>query len=166
MNQMSKKRLTLNRPKKMLINSKKNTTSSQYSKDFFKWTEHQIAALKNKEFDNLDIKNLVEEIETLGRTEKRTLESYLTVLFLHLLKIKYQPKKHTRSWDLSIKNAEYHAKKVYAQNPSLKEHLPEIFRDAYFSARLNAANETGLEEKVFPKKCPWKIEDIFPKTRR
>jgi Domain of unknown function DUF29 len=133
----------------------------EYDKDFYKWTSNQAKFLKKREFLKLDIDNLIEEIESLGRSERRTLESHLVNLFLHLLKIKYQPGKHTRSWDLSIKNAEYHAKKVYSQNPSLKQQLTDIFKDAYYTARLKAIDETGLEENVFPEDCLWKIEEIL-----
>lgn len=146
-------------PKKLSITPTKKINHDQ---DFFKWTMVQARFLKNKEFSNLDIDNLIEEIEALGRSEARTLESHLANLFLHLLKIKYQPGKHTRSWDLSVQNAEYHAKKVYAQNPSLAQHLPEIFKDAYYTARLKAIDETGLEEDLFPTTCLWKIKEIFP----
>lgn len=140
--------------------------SLEYDKDFFKWTDSQAKLLKKGKFVELDIDNLIQEIESLGRTEKRTLESHLANLFLHLLKIKYQPGKHTRSWDLSVKNAEYQAKKVYAQNPSLIKYLPEIFKDAYYIARLRAIDETGLEEDAFPKNCLWKIEEIFPEVKK
>lgn len=155
-------------PKRMTVTLKRDAKAPKvppevplYEKDFFDWTTMQASLLKKGEYKKLDIDHLVEEIEALGRSERRTLESHLANLFLHLLKIKYQPGKHTRSWDLSIKNADYHAKKVYQQNPSLKQHLPDIFADAYYTAKLKACDETGLEEDVFPEKCPWKVKDIL-----
>lgn len=78
------------------------------------------------------------------------------------MKIKYQPGKHTRSWDLSVKNSEYHAKRVYNDNRSLKQYLNDIFKDAYYTARLKAIDETGLDENVFPEECLWTKEEILP----
>ncbi len=139
---------------------------SSYDKDFAKWSKDQARFLKKQEFSKLDLKNLIEEIESLGRSEKRTLESYVMKLLLHLLKVKYQPKKHTRSWDLSIKQMSHSAKKTLSENPSLKPKLKEIVDDAYFSARLQASSETGLDENTFPEKCPWSLKEIFPELEK
>jgi len=132
-----------------------------HEKDFFKWTRKQAACLKKQEFSNLDIENLIEEIESLGRSERRTLESYLEVMLMHMLKVKSQPQRHSKSWDLSIKNSRQKFKKVLKQSPSLKSKFAEILKDAYASARLDAALETGLDEKVFPINCPWTMDQIL-----
>ena len=132
-----------------------------YDSDFYKWTKNQANFLKQKEFSKLDINHLIEEIESLGRSEKRAIESYLANLILHLLKIKYQPGKHTKSWDLSVTNSKYHIDKLLKNNPSLKRYLPEILKDAYFTARLNAIDETGLEDKLFPQDCEWTLKEIL-----
>lgn len=132
-----------------------------YEQDFYGWTRMQSRLLKKQEFSNLDIENLIEEIESLGRSERRTLESYLEILLMHMLKVEYQPAKHSKSWDLSIKNSRQKFKKVLKQNPSLKPKLPEILKDAYESARLDAALETKLEEKKFPVNCPWTMDEIL-----
>lgn len=153
------KKIVKRRPKKVSVNKKAKLPA--YDKDFYKWTKTQANLLKKEEFQKLDLENLIEEIESLGRSEKRTLKSYLKILLLHLLKVKFQPNNHTNSWKLSIKNSRFEAKGVLKENPSLKPKLPEILKEAYFSARLEAAKETGLDEKTFPQDCPWKIEDIF-----
>ena len=80
---------------------------------------------------------------------------------MHLLKARYQPTKHSKSWDLSIKNSRQKFKKVLKKNPCLKPKLPEILIDSYESARLDAALETKLDEKAFPINCPWKIEEVL-----
>lgn len=145
------------RSKKLVIAPSKK----EYEKDFYKWVNKQANLLKNREFSHLDIENLIEEIESLGRSEKRTLKSYLENLLTHMLKGKFQPGMHTTSWDLSIKEAKYKAQTTLKENPSLKPALKEILKDAYFSARLRAALETKMEEKVFPKECPWKLNELF-----
>ncbi len=134
---------------------------SLHNHDFYKWTLSQAHFLKTGDYKKLDIDHLIEEMESLGNSEKSKLESHLTILLMHLLKIKFQPAMHTRSWDLSIKNSRYHAIDTYKDNPSLKQYLPKIFKNAYFTARLKAMDETGLEEKVFPLECPWTIEEIM-----
>jgi hypothetical protein len=56
---------------------------NSYEKDFYSWTQEQADLLRNGQFNNLDIPNLIEEIETMGRSEKRELESRLTILLIH-----------------------------------------------------------------------------------
>lgn len=138
-------------------------SKKEYEDDFFKWTHNQSNLLRKKEFSKLDIDNLIEEIESLGKSEKRTLRSYLEILLMHMLKIKFQPSKRTKSWSLSIKESSHKAEMVLEENPSLKAKLKDILEDAYFSARLKAASETELEENVFPEICPWNLREIFPK---
>lgn len=132
-----------------------------YEKDFCGWSLQQSDLLKRQEFSKLDMQNLIEEIESLGRSEKRTLESHLEVFLTHLLKKKIQPEKHTRSWDLSIKYSRCKALRILKDNPSLKSKLYNVFESAYESARLNAARETRLDENLFPEECPWAIEEIL-----
>lgn len=136
-----------------------NKTS--YDSDFVGWTCQQANLVKNRNFEELDMTNLIEEIESMGRSQADKLESHLKILMLHLLKIKYQPDKHTRSWDLSIKSSSHSAKKTLKKNPSLKSKLDEIISDAYYDARLEAADQTGLDEKLFPVDCFFTIKELL-----
>jgi hypothetical protein len=134
----------------------------EHETDFSKWTQRQSRHLKRREFSQLDIDNLIEELEGLGRSEKRALKSYIEVFLMHLLKIQFQPKKRTISWDLSIKEAKYKAQSILQENPSLQPKLKELIKEAYFYARIKAALETGLNEDKFPEECPWTVKDLFP----
>lgn len=134
----------------------------EYDKDFSKWANNQAKYLSKKEFEKLDIENLIEEIRDLGKREKQMLTSYLENLLMHLLKVKFQPEKRTNSWDNSIEIASHKAQKTLVENPSLKPKLKEIVKDAYFSARLLAASETNLNKETFPKECPWDLKELFP----
>ena len=136
-------------------------TSNEYNEDFYEWTGSQVIALRNHDVDKIDFIHLIEEIECLGISLQRALESYLSNLMMHKLKIMYQPQKHTMSWDNSIKNAYFQIEKLIRKNPSLKSHLTDLFQDAYFTARLNASSETGLSENVFPTSSPWSIEELL-----
>lgn len=140
---------------------KKKESSFFYEKDFYKWTKSQASLLKDKDFTHLDIVNLIEEIESLGRTERRAIKSHLIILLQHLLKIKMQPKKHTSSWDKSVKNARQEIHFILEDSPSLKRELSRLLSDSYPFARDNAIAETGLDEKDFPKECPWKLSEIL-----
>src|ERR1700722_3477118 len=155
-----KKRIASSVQKQMTTTAKKKNLSP-YQKDFYKWTKKQASFLKSGELDKLDIANLAEEIESLGRSERRTLRSFLVVLLMHMLKVKYQPGKHTKSWNLSIENARLELKEVLKENPSLKPELETIIKEAYARARLEASIETGLDKKSFPKACPWQAKEIL-----
>jgi hypothetical protein len=60
-----------------------------YEKDYYLWLEKTINLLENNQFSDLDLENLIEEISSIGKSEKRSLESYLTRLLEHLLKLVY-----------------------------------------------------------------------------
>jgi Domain of unknown function DUF29 len=151
-------------PKKFSVaaSTRHELEEQEYDADFYKWTKNQAKFLKKREFSKLDLDHLIEEIESLGRSEKRTLKSYVELLLMYKLKIKFQPRKHTISWDLSVKEANHKAQTTLQENPSLKPKLKDIVNDAYFSARLKAALETGMEEETFPIECPWNLKDLFP----
>lgn len=148
--------------KKMSVASNERK-SATYDNDFFKWTKSQAKFLKNEEFSKLDRDNLIEEIESLGRSQKDKLKSHLENLLMHMLKVKVQGKgKATTSWRLSIKEASHKAQKALQENPSLKPKLKEVLEDAYFSSRIRAALETKMAEDKFPEECPWGLKEIFP----
>lgn len=134
---------------------------SLYDSDFYAWTHQQAALLRAGRFGEADIANIVEEIETLGRSEKRELVSRLTVLLMHLLKWRFQPALRGRSWRLTIQGQRLELARHMRDNPSLKSRLPEALADAFDSARVDAARQTGLEPADFPDKCPWSYDEII-----
>ncbi len=131
-----------------------------YKQDFYGWTQEQVALLKSGRLADLDIDNLIEEIETMGRSEKRALESRLSVLLLHLLKWHYQPSRRGNSWKFTIAEQRLKFQKVLKQNPGLKSEICEILTDAYEYAVLKATHETGLRPDIFPMTCPWTLEQL------
>lgn len=131
-----------------------------YHSDFYSWTQQQASLLKTRQLNELDFENLIEEIETMGRSEKRALESRLAVLLQHLLKWKYQPERRGRSWELTIKVQRIKLDKLLKANPGLKSELDEILTDAYQLAVVKAAKDTRFDEAVFPPECPWELSQI------
>ncbi len=131
-----------------------------YEQDFYSWTQEQAALLRAGRLTDLDVENLIEEIETMGRSEKRELESRLTVLLLHLLKWKYQPERRGKSWNLTIKGQRIEYINVLTDNPGLKSQLETIFKGAYKLALVKASSETGIDEDIFPVTCPWTLAEV------
>jgi hypothetical protein len=134
---------------------------SDYQKDFYAWTQEQAALLKAGRLHELDLINLLEEIETMGRSEKRELNSRLTVLLVHLLKWHYQSGRQSKSWQLSIEGQRDNCFDVLDDNSSLKPQLNELINRAYSKARTLAAKETGLDKSVFPMTCSWTLAQIL-----
>ena len=131
-----------------------------YDKDFYSWTQEQAELLKHGRFSELDIDNLIEEVETMGRTEKRELESRLTVLLFHLLKWKYQDVRQCRSWELSIIEQRLKFEETLKENPGLKSKLNDMLKKAYRYAVIEASKETKISIKIFPELCPWELDKI------
>ncbi len=134
---------------------------SEYNLDFFNWTEQQAEYLKSGKFDLLDIKNLAEEIESMGKSERRELLNRLAVLLMHLLKWQYQPHLQSRSWKVTIRNQRSAILDLIEDSPSLKTIVGDKFAKAYQKARLNAADETGISLKKFPETCIWSVDEIL-----
>ena len=134
-----------------------------YEKDFYGWTQEQAALLKAGRFTDLDVQNLIEEVETMGRSEKRALESRLSVLLLHMLKWHYQPARRGNSWSYTIVERRMKFKKVLNENPGLKPEIEKILSDAYEYAAVKATHETGLRSDIFPAECPWTLDQLRDK---
>lgn len=134
---------------------------SNYQKDFYSWTCEQAELLKAGRFNELDVLNLVEEIETMGRSEKRELESRLTILLVHLLKWQYQPTRRGRSWQLTIQEQRLEFFDVLNDNPGLKPQLQELLTHSYRKAKIRASKETGLDTSSFPGNCPWEFVQLM-----
>ena len=131
---------------------------SLYEQDFYLWIENTVNQLKTGQLLEVDLGNLIEEIESMGRSEKQALESDLIIVLLHLLKYKYQPDKRSNSWLSSIYEHRRRLRKALKSSPSLKPYYTEVFEECYQDARQEAALETGLTLEVFPVVCPFTPE--------
>ena len=131
-----------------------------YERDFYAWANEQAALLRAGRLTEADIANIAEEIESMGRSEKRELVSRLIVLLMHLLKWRYQPGLRSTSWRLTIEIQRRALVRHLADNPSLKSKLPDAIIDAFHDALLEAARETGLAFTTFPADCPWIYDEI------
>ena len=132
--------------------------STNYETDFYAWANEQAALLRSGRLAEADIAHIAEEIESMGKTEKRELLSRLTILLLHLLKWKFQPLLQGASWRATIKVQRRDITRHLADSPSLKSKLDQVMADAYGDAMIFVVGETGLAETIFPETCPWSFE--------
>jgi len=133
------------------------TNGTRYDEDFYTWTQEQAALLREGAVHALDLTNLAEEIESLGKSDRRALGSHLRNLVLHLLKWQYQPggRLPGQSWRSSIRNARAEITVLLEDSHSLQREVAGLLARWYSLARLDASDETGLPLATFPETCPW-----------
>ena len=136
-------------------------SNSLYDRDFFAWANEQAALLRAGRLSEADIEHIAEEIESMGKTEKRELVSRLEVLLMHLLKWQFQPERRGKSWTNTVRVQRNRLNGHLADNPSLKPLLPAAVHAAYENAKIEAADETDLDEAAFPEVCAWSFEEIM-----
>ena len=133
-----------------------------HARDFYGWTLRQAELMRAGRFAEADIVNLVEEIESLGRSEAAALESAYRLICLHQLKRMVRPERAaSRSWTNTITRERLHAARVLRDNPGLKPRRAELFADAYADARKEAASETRLELRTIPETAPFTLDQIL-----
>jgi predicted nucleic acid-binding Zn-ribbon protein len=135
--------------------------SNLYELDFYAWTVEQSKLLKEGDLQNLDIINLVEEVESLGKQQRQELENRLVVLLGHLLKWDCQPDRQSKSWKATIREQRRAVQRLIKQNPSLKPYLDEAIAIAYESALDLVVRETPLDYPDLPTNCPYSPDQLF-----
>lgn len=131
-----------------------------YETDFYAWTQKQVELLRQHQLDSLDINNLIEEIDSLGKQQQQELVNRLGVLLGHLLKWEYQPSKRSRSWVATIREQRRKIAKLLYKNPTLKPYLNEAISEAYLDGVDLAVRETLMEYKTFPSEVSYTWQQI------
>ncbi|MGB5062428.1 MAG: DUF29 domain-containing protein [Candidatus Competibacter sp.] len=129
--------------------------------DFVLWTRQQADLLRQGHWKELDAMNIAEELEDMGSSRERELESRLGVLLAHLLKWRYQPERRGKSWRSTIKEQRQRIDRLLAKNPSLKAQLAEALSNGYSDGVLIAVRETPFDEDQFPVECPFSLEQTL-----
>ena len=137
------------------------TTKLLYESDFYHWTVDQVQSLRLGKLDRLDLKNLAEEIESLGNQQRSELENRLAILLGHILKWDLQPDLRGKSWRSTIREQRRQIQKLIIKNPSLKPYLEEAMAEGYESALDLVVRETPLDYKDLPQVCPYTITQVF-----
>jgi hypothetical protein len=132
-----------------------------YERDLFAWTQEQARLLRERRFDELDLDNLIEEVEAVGRSERREIASRLEILLAHLLKWRFQPGLRTPSWQRTIRDQRVEIRRVLDDNPSLRSFPADTLKLSYGAATLRAADETGIDLSLFPDECPFTIDQTM-----
>lgn len=132
-----------------------------YEADFYAWTLEQSKLLKEGDFKHLDIINLVEEVESLGKQQRQELENRLAILLGHLLKWDYQPEHRSKSWKATIREQRRAIQRLMRENPSLKPYLEEAIADAYESGLDLVVRETHLDYPELPQACAYTVDQLF-----
>jgi Domain of unknown function DUF29 len=132
-----------------------------YEQDYHRWLEITAQLIRSGDTNALDWANLLDEIEDMGKSEKRSLYSNLKILLLHLLKYRYQSDKRSTSWKASIVEHRQRIHRSLQESPSLKPYLNEIPAEVYRDAKALAIVETGLDETIWPTELPFSLEDIL-----
>jgi hypothetical protein len=134
---------------------------SLYDTDFYAWTQKQAELLQNQQWSSLDLPNLIEEIESLGKQQRQELRNRLSVLIGHLLKWHFQPEQRSRSWLATIRVQRREVLQLLQENPSLRPYLEEALQQAFETGRDLAVSETNLPYKTFPSECGYSLEEIL-----
>ena len=134
-----------------------------YDTDFVEWSDRTAQLLKERRWEEIDLENLIEEVNSLGKSDRRAMRSYLIKLLSHLLKWHYQPQRRSRSWINTIRNARNSMTDLIEDSPSLRRYREEVFDQVYQKAREEASFETLLSLDVFPLSCPFSEEEVYEK---
>ena len=134
-----------------------------YNTDFYAWTQQQAFLLQSEALEELDLPNLIEEIEAMGRSEQTELENRLEVLLAHLLKLTYLPDETQaqRGWRLTVSEQRRQLRRHLRKNPTLRARLADIVGEIYPDAVASAAEQSERSRQSFPPACPWPTEQIL-----
>lgn len=138
-----------------------NMTQTLYEKDFNLWIETTVSLLRDRHLEQIDYENLVEELESMGRSEKNALKSNLRILLMHLLKWKYQSERRSNSWRATITEHRIRLIESLESSPSLVNYFEEVFDQCYQNARRLASDETELSIITFPTESPFVFSEIL-----
>lgn len=151
-------------------------TDSLYERDFHAWLTVQATLLRRGDLDALDLPNVLEELEAMGRSETSEVRSRLTVILEHLLKVQFAVNREPeKGWRRTLLTQRDDLDRVLGDSPSLRPRVGEFLPEAYRSARKRALAAFDEYEghriehyrAVLPKKCPYSTvqtldEDWFP----
>lgn len=132
-----------------------------YEADEHEWIAAQVAALTDGHLNRLDRANLIEYLTEMTIRDRRELQSRLTVLLHHLLKVQFQPERLTRSWVNTILEQQSEIRSIIDGIPSLGRQAATIAATAYPDAVRRTARATGLPPAAFPAALPWTVSEAL-----
>jgi Domain of unknown function DUF29 len=136
-----------------MVISTQPATQTLYNQDYYLWLKTTINQLRTGQFSAVDLENLLEELETMGRSEKRAVKSLLLKLLEHLLKLKCWDSERERNqghWKGEIRTFRTQITDELKDSLSLKPYILEIFDECYQEARKEASDRSQLPLDIFP----------------
>ena len=109
-------------------------SSTAYETDYNQWLKETVKHLQERNFEQVDWDNLIEEIESMGKSDRRALMSLLTRLIEHLLKLAYWQEEKKRSgnhWAAAIVNFRAQIQHRLEDSPSLRTELAAMYDKVY-----------------------------------
>ncbi|AUB83482.1 DUF29 domain-containing protein [Candidatus Thiodictyon syntrophicum] len=133
----------------------------RYEQDIVAWADEQARLLRAGDFTLLDLEHIAEEIEDVGKSERRELKSRMAVLLAHLLKWQYQPERRGNSRRRTIRIQRRSVIRCLAETLSLKADLRDAgwWEQAWDDAISNVLKEVEIDD--LPETCPWSMDDIL-----
>lgn len=140
-----------------------------YETDYTNWAEQTAQLLVERRFDAIDLEALIEEVTSLGASERRAYRSCLRLIAEHLLKLAYASygilKSHQREWRLSVNNARREIVALLEANASAARDRDKALVSAYRQALGNVREECeDFGPVMWPETCPWTIEQMLDET--
>ncbi len=132
-----------------------------YESDYYLWIQDTVEKLKVQDYDQVDWTNLLDEIEALGRGERRILRANLVAILLFKLRWQYQPDQRLNSWKATVSERRRQIRELLEDSPSLKQHLQEVFQQCYQNAVEQASAVTGISVRGFHSKCPYSLPEVL-----
>jgi len=132
-----------------------------YQQDYYAWANQTAHLLREGRFGEIDALQIAEELESMGKRERRELVSRLSVLIAHLLKWQFQPARRLRSWRNTILTQREEIEALLEDSPSLRSELETLIPAAFARARRLAEDETGIEQDAFGESCPFTLKEIL-----
>lgn len=132
-----------------------------YDEDFAAWLQAQADLLREHRFNELDIPNLAEEVESVGRSEFRAFTSAIELVLFHMMKWDYQPERQGRSWRTTINTQRKVVLALLEDNPSFKSRISEAIERAYDSVPDMVEAKTTIPAERLPQICPYSWDEIM-----
>jgi hypothetical protein len=137
------------------------TLAQLHDQDFAAWADATAKALRQGTLAPADATVVAEEVEDMGKSERRKLHSHMTVLLQHLLKWRAQPDLRDRSWQVTIAVQRQSVPKLLEDSPSLRRDLEAGLATDFADAVELAATEMGHLNGDLPHVCPWSLDEVL-----
>ena len=139
-------------------------TADLYDKDFVEWTRHNAQLLRAGRASEADLEHIAEEIEDMGRRERRSLHNRSVRLIEHLLKWQHQPERRRSSWTRTIILQRRSIRRLLDENPSFRTGLNDLVAEAYDDAAAVVAGVTNRPRSAFPESSPFTVEQLLAES--